>query len=96
MRDPNKGYILTECVNLMANGTQHVGARNTDYKIVCAGGVEDANCSLYNLEEYPLEKPESCEKYTDNSWTPDNPGWHYCRLIEVVKEDSYVNGYSVK
>lgn len=100
-RDPNKGYVLTECVNLLTNGTQNVGARNAKYKIVCAGGIEDTNCSFYNieddpLEEYPLDKPTGCEKYTDNSWTPENPEWHYCRLMEVVREDSYVNGYSVK
>ena len=101
VRDPNKGYVLTECVNLMTNGTQHVGARNAKYKIVCAGGIESENCFFYNLEddpleEYPLEKPVSCENYAGNSWTPENPEWHYCRLVEVIKEDSYVNGYSAK
>lgn len=101
VRDPDKGYVLTESVNLMTNGTQHVGARNASYKLVCAGGIEDKNCSFYNikddpLEEYPLEKPSGCEKYADNSWTPENPEWQYCRLMEVVKEDSYVNGYSAK
>ncbi|MGD9158925.1 MAG: sulfatase-like hydrolase/transferase [Desulfobacteraceae bacterium] len=101
VRDPDKGYILTECVNLMTNGTRHVGARNAKFKVVCAGGTESENCSFYNieddpLEEYPFEKPENCLKYTDKSWTPENPEWHYCRLMEVVKEDSYVNGYTAK
>ena len=101
VRDPNKGYILTECVNLMTNGTQHVGARNAEYKVVCKGGAESENCSFYNvkddpLEEYLLEKPADCKKYIDNSWTPENREWHYCRLMEVVREESYVNGYSVK
>lgn len=101
VRDPNKGYVLTEAVNLMTNGTPHVGARNAKYKVVCADGIEKENCSFYNmeddpLEEYPIEKPASCKKYTEGSWSPENPEWHYCRLMEVVKEDSYVNGYSVK
>jgi arylsulfatase A-like enzyme len=101
VRDPDKGYVLTESVNLMTNGTQHVGARNGKYKIVCAGGIEGDNCTFYNmvddpLEEYPLDKPADCSKYTDNSLTPDNPEWHYCRLMEVIKEDSYVKDYSAK
>ena len=85
----------------MTNGKQHVGARNAKYKIACAGGIESENCFFYNLEddpleEYPLEKPVSCENYADNSWTPENPEWNYCRLMEVIKEDSYVNGYSAE
>ena len=99
MRDPDKGYVLTESVNLMTNGTIHVGARNKDYKVACAGGIEDGNCSFYNLEddpleEYPLEKPDSCSKYYDRSWSSDNPEWNYCRLMDIIKEDSYVTGYS--
>ena len=82
----------------MTNGTQHVGARNAKYKIACAGGIESENCFFYNLEddpleEYPLEKPVSCINYAGNGWTPENPEWHYCRLMEVIREDSYVNGY---
>jgi len=98
VRDPDKGYVLTESVNLMTQGTKHVGTRNLKYKIVCAGGIEGSNCSFYNLEddpleEYPLEKPDSCEKYTDNTWTPEAPEWNYCRLMEVVKEKSYITDY---
>ena len=101
VRDPDIGYVLTEAVNLMTEGTRHVGARNGNYKIVCAGGIEDENCKFYHikddpLEEYPLEKPANCDKYAGNSWTSENPEWHYCRLMEVVKEDSYVTGYSAK
>ncbi len=101
VRDPDKGYVLTESVNLMTNGTQHAGARNAKYKVVCAGGIEGSNCLFYNikedpLEEYPLDIPAGCEKYADNSWTPENPEWHYCRLMEVIREDSYLNGYSAK
>ena len=101
VRDPEKGYVLTESVNLMTNGTRHVGVRNLKFKIVCAGGIEAGNCSFYNLEddpleEYPLEKPNSCQKYTDSSWTPKNQEWNYCRLMEVLEEESYVPGYSAK
>ncbi len=95
VRDPNEGYVLTESVNLMTGGTQHVGARNAVYKLVCAGGGENENCEFYNLvddplEEYPLEKPDSCAGYTDGDWSPEDSKWHYCRLKEVVREDSYL------
>jgi arylsulfatase A-like enzyme len=96
VRDPNKGYVLTESVNLMTGGTQHVGARNTTYKVLCTDGIETSNCEFYNLlddplEEYPLEKPDSCAGYTDGSWTPKDPEWHYCRLTEVIRDYSYIN-----
>ncbi len=95
VRDPNKGYVFTESVNLMTGGTQHVGARNAGFKVVCVGGSEDSNCEFYNLaddplEEYPLEKPDSCKAYTDGSWSPEDSEWHYCRLREVVREYSYL------
>jgi arylsulfatase A-like enzyme len=95
VRDPNKGYVLTESVNLMTGGTQYAGARNANFKVACEGGAEKSNCQFYNLaddplEEYPLAKPDSCTGYTDGTWTPDDPEWHYCRLMEVVKEYSYI------
>jgi len=95
IRDPNKGYVLTESINLMTGGTQHVGARNATYKMVCTGGIETGNCEFYNLlddplEEYPLERPDSCTGYTDGTWTPKDPEWHYCRLSEVIKKYSYI------
>ena len=101
VRDPNKGYVLTESVNLMTGGTQHVGARNATYKLVCTGGIETSNCRFYNLEddpleEYPLEKPDSCTGYIDGSWSPKDTEWHFCRLKEVVKEYSYVNSATKK
>ncbi len=94
VRDPDKGYVLTESINLMTGGTPHIGARNEEFKVVCAGGIEAENCQFYNLkddpiEEYPLEKPASCAGYTDGSLTPEDPGWHYCRLMEVVREKGY-------
>lgn len=96
VRDPDKGYVLTESVNLMTGGAPNVGARNAAYKIVCAGGIDDKDCSFYNLEddpleEYPLEKPDNCSKYADGNWSPKDPEWNYCRLMEVIRDDSYVN-----
>jgi len=95
-RDPNKGYLLTESLNLMTGGTKQVGARNATYKVVCTGDTETGSCEFYNLlndplEEYPLEKPDSCAAYTDGTWSPENPQWHYCRLKEVVKEHSFIS-----
>ncbi len=97
VRDPDKGFILSESINLMTNGTKHVGARNGKYKVTCAGGFEDENCTFYNLdndplEEYPVKKPNTCEKYKAGELTPQDQEWHYCRLMEVIREDSYANG----
>ncbi|MBN1906513.1 MAG: sulfatase-like hydrolase/transferase [Deltaproteobacteria bacterium] len=97
VRDPDRGFVLSESINLMTNGTQHVGARNARYKVICAGGFEDKNCTFYDLdndplEEYPLEKPGTCEKYKAGTLTSKDKEWHYCRLMEVISEDSYANG----
>jgi arylsulfatase A-like enzyme len=92
VRDPNKGYVLTETKNLMKSGLRMVGARNATYKVVCTDGP--GNCIFYNLindplEEYPLAKPDSCADYTNGKWTPKDMQWHYCRLTEVVAKDSF-------
>jgi arylsulfatase A-like enzyme len=84
-RDPNEGYLLTE-VGVYFGGPNKVGARNATYKVVCSTNTN--NCTFYNLiddplEESPLTKPGSCVNY-NSTWTPANPEWHYCRLIEVV------------
>jgi arylsulfatase A-like enzyme len=94
VRDPNKGYVLTETENLMTGGTRMVGARNATYKVVCTDSPAD--CAFYNLaddplEEYPLDKPENCTGYTDGTWTPADPQWHYCRLTDVVARYSFLS-----
>jgi arylsulfatase A-like enzyme len=93
VRDPDQGYLLTETVNLMTESTSIVGARNAHYKVVCVTSVEA--CEFYDLqndplEEYALAKPDSCEAYTNGSWNPQNPEWHYCRLTEVVRTESFL------
>jgi arylsulfatase A-like enzyme len=93
-RDPNTGYILNENKNLMTGGTRWVGAQNAAYKVVCIDSPN--NCQFYNLEndpleEYPLAKPDSCADYTNRKWTPKDPQWHYCRLMEVVARDSILS-----
>jgi arylsulfatase A-like enzyme len=94
VRDPDKGYVLTESVNLMTEGTPHIGAHNKKYKLVCTGGNEPGNCGFYDLEndpleEYPLSKPDSCAGYADGRLTPANQEWNYCRLMEVVRDYAY-------
>ncbi|MEJ2247106.1 MAG: sulfatase-like hydrolase/transferase [Acidobacteriota bacterium] len=94
VRDPDNGYILTETENLMTGGTKMVGAQNATYKVVCTDSTD--NCEFYNLiddllEEYPLAKPDSCNGYTDGTWTPADPQWHYCRLTSVVAKYSFLS-----
>ena len=93
VRDPNTGFILTENKNLMTGGTRMVGAQNATYKVICTESSD--NCIFYNLvndllEEYPLDKPESCADYANGKWTPKDPRWHYCRLTEVVAKESFL------
>ncbi len=93
LRDPDTGYILNENKNLMTGGTEIVGARNAVYKVVCTNSTD--NCLFYNLaedplEEYPLDRPGSCADYTNKKWTPKNPEWHYCRLVDVVSKESFL------
>jgi hypothetical protein len=86
VRDPDHGYLLEE---VGWNGNK-VGARNATYKVICLNNTSNSSCTFYNLiddplEEYPLSKPDSCTNYTNGTWTPEaDPGWHYCRLIEVI------------
>jgi arylsulfatase A-like enzyme len=99
-RDPARGYLLAETVNLMtADKTQQAGARNGSYKIVCTSGHAAANCEFFNLvkdplEEYPLDKPASCDDYTKGKLKVTDPAWNYCRLNEVIANESFMQpGY---
>jgi arylsulfatase A-like enzyme len=95
VRDPNQGYLLTESRNLMRNEVRQVGARNGTYKVVCTEKIDTNACEFYNLvtdplEEYPLPEPDSCRAYSNDTWTPSDPRWHYCRLIEVIDTQSFL------
>jgi arylsulfatase A-like enzyme len=97
VRDPNEGYVLAETENLMTGGTRQVGARNATYKVVCTNGTAAGRCELYNLiedplEEYPLGTPDDCGGYSNGTWSPADPEWHYCRLTEVVRQRSFLAG----
>jgi arylsulfatase A-like enzyme len=95
LRDPNKGYMLTETVNPVMNNQRQAGARNAKYKVICTENAETGSCTFYNLiddpiEEYPLAKPENCAGYKNGIWTPADPNWHFCRLQEVIGKESFL------
>jgi arylsulfatase A-like enzyme len=99
-RDPDKGYVLAETVNLMtADRTRQAGARNGTFKIVCTNGHATADCEFFNvakdpLEEFPLEKPDNCDAYSKGMWKSSDPRWNYCRLTEVIATESFMRpGY---
>ena len=93
VRDPNEGYLLTETSNLMRDNLRLAAARNASYKVSCTSSVDD--CEFFDvaadpLEEYPLEKPASCAQYENGRLTPRDQDWHYCRLLEVLAEESFL------
>src|SRR5690606_23462056 len=93
VRDPNEGYVLTETSNLMQNNLRLVAARNATYKVSCTNDV--GNCEFFDvaadpLEEYPLAKPASCAQYGSGGLTPKDQAWHYCRLLGVIDEESFL------
>jgi hypothetical protein len=95
VRDPNRGFLLTESLNLMTNSIRQVGARNAAYKVMCTEKVQTASCEFFNLakdplEEFPLAKPDSCADYDKGAWTPAEPRWHYCRLADIVATQSFL------
>jgi len=99
-RDADKGYLLTETINLMTpDRTRQAGVRNGGYKIVCTDGYESKNCEFFNLlkdplEEYPLDKPASCDGYS--KLKTSDPAWQYCRLNEVMAKESFMQpGYDI-
>jgi len=94
LRDPYKGYVLSETVNAYKKGYPvEVGARNATYKVICDANAKTENCVFYNIiddpiEEYPLEKPDSCAGYRNGTWTKSDPEWNFCRLQEVIAKKS--------
>ena len=94
LRDPYKGYLLAETVNAYKEGHPiEVGARNATYKVICDDKAKTGSCVFYNLvddpiEEYPLEKPDTCNNYKNGTWTQTDPEWNFCRLQEVIAEKS--------
>ena len=98
LREPNKGYMLAETINPVSTvkpNLKQVGARNATYKLICDENPDTGNCVFYNLvddplEEYPLDKPDSCANYENGTWTPADPEWHFCRLQEVITKESFL------
>jgi arylsulfatase A-like enzyme len=95
LRDHNTDYLLSETINPVKQNLMEVGARNATYKVICDNNAKTESCVFYNLvddplEEYPLEKPDSCTKYGDGTWTPNDPEWHFCRLQEVIAKESFL------
>ena len=95
VRDPNKGYMLAETINPTKDNLMHVAARNATYKLVCSNSAKTESCEFYNLvtdplEEYPLEKPRSNEKFKNGTWTPKDQEWHFCHLQEVIAKKSFL------
>lgn len=93
LRDPDRGYLLTETVNPIKQNLRHVGARNTRYKLICANSANTADCEFYDLvddplEEYPLAKPAACEPYQQGVLKTTARDWHFCRLQEVIAKES--------
>lgn len=95
LRDPNKGYLLSETINPVKGNLMEVGARNKTYKVICDNNAKTDSCLFYNLvddpiEEYPLEKPNSCTNYQNGTWTPADPEWNFCHLKEVIAKKSFL------
>jgi arylsulfatase A-like enzyme len=94
LRDPHKGYLLSETINAYKKGYPvEVGARNATYKVICDANAKTESCVFYNLiddplEEYPLKKPDSCANYENGTWPTSDPRWNFCRLQEVIANKS--------
>ncbi len=94
LRDPEKGFIISETVNPVKANLMQVAARNATYKVICDNNAETESCRFYNLaddpiEEYPLDKPADSAKYEDGTWTPKDPEWNFCYLQEIIAEKSF-------
>ena len=94
IRDPNRDYLLAETTNPVKNNVAEAAARNLDYKVLCIENTQTDNCIFYNLkedplEEYPMDKPESCSNY-DSSYKTSDAEWHFCHLQNVLATDSFL------
>lgn len=95
-RDPDTGYLLAETVNPLQDELRQAAVRNATHKIICNESANTENCLFYSLaddplEEYPLDKPESCSDYENGNWTPAAEQWHFCRLLEVMATESFLS-----
>ncbi len=95
VRDPEQGFILTETHDLMRGGIREVAARNGTHKVLCTDAASPAQCTFYNLatdplEEFPLDEPASCAGYADGTSSPEESGWHFCRLTDVISRHSFL------
>ena len=96
LRDPVRGYLLTETLNPIKNNRREAGARNGTYKVLCVGSATADACSFYNLvrdpiEEFALDKPKSCAGYESGGLSPTSQDWHFCRLLDVLAKESFLS-----
>jgi len=93
VRDPNTGYILTECIDLLGGSAVRMGARNAEYKVVCVDGSGTNNCEFFDLETDPLEEIplDAYETTNCEGWDTGDPQWHYCHLIGVINDHSLLS-----
>ncbi|HSW39852.1 MAG TPA: sulfatase-like hydrolase/transferase, partial [Acidobacteriota bacterium] len=97
VRDPDRGYMVSETVNPLANNLRQAAARNATYKLLCTEETQTASCLFYDLindplEEYPLTKPVTCLNFSNGTWTPADREWHFCNLQNVLNSQSFLNG----
>ncbi len=95
LRDPDRGYLLSETVNPVKGNLMQVAARNAKYKVICDNNAETGSCKFYNLiddpiEEYPLEKPAGCANYQKGTLPPEDPEWNFCYLQEIIAKKSFL------
>jgi arylsulfatase A-like enzyme len=92
VRDPVRDVVMTEDSDLMKQGVYVAGARNGQWKLVCAKKAD--NCAFYNLandplEEYPLPRPANCADAQRAK--PEQPAWNYCYLQDAVAKRSILS-----
>lgn len=95
VRDPDTGFVLSESINLLTEGTPHIGVRNARYKLVCVGGASREHCEFHDLiddplEEYALAAPASCDGHARGVWAQHEARWHFCQLLDVIHTRSFM------